>query len=164
MKIVEPFKTDNNIVFEYEDVDSFEQLEYSKCFQTYGVCFCNGKLVVAHGHYGGKQKDWGLIGGRIEEGEALEETLHREVKEESNMKILSIKPIGYQKAVNTKDGSFNYQLRYACTVVPFGPFVSDPAGAIDEIKLIEPRDYKKYFDWGKIGDRIMERAFEIMGI
>lgn len=164
MKIVEPYKTDNNIIFEYEDTDSFDDLEYKKCFQTYAVCFYKGLLVIAKGNYGDTQKGWGIIGGRIEAGETLEQTLRREVQEESNMKILSFKPIGYQKAVNTKDGSFNYQLRYVCTVEPIGPFVSDPGKAIDEIKLIKPRDYKKYFDWGRIGDRIMDRAFEIMGI
>ena len=42
-----------------------------------------------------------------------------------------------------------------------GPFVSDPAGTISEIKLIDPKDYKQYFDWKSIGDRIMERALEL---
>lgn len=43
-------------------------------------------------------------------------------------------------------------------VEPIGKLQKDPAGSVTEIKLIDPKDYKKYFDWGKIGDRIMERA------
>lgn len=35
------------------------------------------------------------------------------------------------------------------------PFYTKP------VNFIDPKDYKKYFDWGKIGDRIMERAMEI---
>jgi ADP-ribose pyrophosphatase YjhB (NUDIX family) len=162
MKITEPFKAEPNYLFEYQDADSFDDLEYEKCKQTYGVCFYNGKLIVAFGYFGGVGKSWGLIGGRIEKGETFEQTLRREVQEESNMKIISFKPIGYQKVINTKDQSFVYQLRYACIVEPIGEFESDPAGTISEIKLIDPKEYKKYFDWGQIGERIITRGTEIV--
>jgi len=144
--------------FEYCDADSFDELDKTKCTQTYGVCFLDDKMLIV---YGGNKHDWGLVGGTIEKGESLEETLKREIQEESNMEVLSFLPIGYQKAIDTRDGSFAYQLRYACTIRPFGPFVSDPAGVVTEIKLIDPKDYKQYFDWGNIGERIIERALEL---
>ena len=76
------------------------------------------------------------------------------------MKIMTSTPIGYQKVeIGNK---IIYQLRYACIVEPYGEFISDPAGSITEIKLIDPKDYKQYFDWGKIGDRILERALEML--
>ena len=31
-------------------------------------------------------------------------------------------------------------------------------GDVTEIKLIDPKDYKKYFDWSSVGDRLMEQA------
>lgn len=161
MKIVEPHKSKDkttDYIFEYQDADSFDDLEYEKCRQTYGVCFCEGLLVIG---YGGQKKDWGLIGGTIEKAETFEQTLRREIQEESNMKILSFMPIGYQKVINLKDQSFIYQLRYACIVEPIGKFESDPAGAISEIKLIDPKEYKKYFDWGQIGERIIARGTQI---
>jgi len=46
------------------------------------------------------------------------------IQEESNMEILSFLPIGYQKVTDTRDESFIYQLRYVCTVKPFGPFIA----------------------------------------
>lgn len=147
-------------IVEYHDVDDFNSLDKSKCTQTYGVCFYGDKMVIG---FGGKKKDWGLIGGTIEPGETFEETLHREIQEESNMKILKSTPIGYQKVTDTRDGSVIYQLRYACVVEPFGLFVSDPAGGVTEIKLIDPKDVKRYFDWGKIGERIIGRALDICG-
>ncbi len=50
-----------------------------------------------------------------------------------------------------------------CKVRPYGEFVEDPAhGTINEIKLIEPSEYKKYVNWGKIGDRLIERALELL--
>lgn len=145
-------------IFEYKDTNSFDNLPLEMCKQTYGVCFYEDRLVIG---YGGVKKHWGLIGGKVELGETLEETLAREIKEESNMKVLSSKPIGYQKVTDTRDGSEIYQLRYACIVEPYGPFVSDPDGSITEIKLIDPADYKQYFDWGKIGERIIIRALEL---
>ncbi len=27
--------------------------------------------------------------------------------------------------------------------------------------MIDPKEYKKYFDWGEIGDRIINRAVEL---
>ncbi len=146
-------------IIEYNDTDEFGSLDYSKCQQTYGVCFYGDKLVIG---FGGRKHDWGLIGGTIEKGESFEETLLREIQEESNMKVLLAKPIGYQKVIDTRDNTFIYQLRYACLVEPYGPFVSDPAGGVTEIKLINPADIKKYFDWGEIMDRMLESAVEVL--
>ena len=79
------------------------------------------------------------------------------------MKVLKQIPIGYQEVFNP-DGTIDCQLRSFCIVKPIGEFVSDPAGSVTEIKLIDPKDYKRYFNWGKIGDRIMERATEIYNL
>jgi len=147
-------------IFEYSDADSFDHLEYSLCRQTYAVCICDGKMVIG---YGGDKQSWGLIGGTIEKGETFEQTLKREIQEESNMEVLKFLPVGYQKVTDTRDNSFIYQLRYVCTARPYGPFVSDPAGGVTEIKLIDPKDYRQYFDWGKIGERIISRALELKG-
>jgi ADP-ribose pyrophosphatase YjhB (NUDIX family) len=141
------------------DADSFEHLPVEHCTQTYAVCFYDTKIVIVHN---GKKKTWGLVGGTIEKGEIFEETLKREIREESNMDVLSFLPVGYQKVVDTRDESFFYQLRYVCIARPYGEFVSDPAGTITEIKLIDPKEYKQYFDWGDIGERIITRAIELL--
>lgn len=161
MNLINNYKGKSGVeyIFEYSDTDSFDKLDKTKCTQTYGVCFCDGKMIIG---YGGQKQSWGLIGGTIEKGETFEETLKRELKEESNMEVLSFLPLGYQKVTDTRDNSFVYQLRYVCKTKPFGPFVSDPADAITEIKLIDPKDYKQYFDWGSIGDRIIERVIELL--
>lgn len=76
------------------------------------------------------------------------------------MKILKFFPIGVQE-VTSPDGNTVFQLRFCVIVEPLGKFEKDPAGSVTEIKLIKPQDYKKYFDWGEIGNRIIQRAIEI---
>ncbi|MEN9582756.1 MAG: hypothetical protein RL641_710 [Candidatus Parcubacteria bacterium] len=162
MKITLPYIGYSGVhyTFEYEDADSFDHLPYDSCRQTYAVCFCEGKIVIVlHGRKG----HWGLVGGTIEKGETFEQTLKREIQEESNLEMLSCLPIGYQKVIDSRDGSFFYQLRYVATAKSFGPFVVDPAGDITEVKFIDIDDYKQYFDWKEIGDRVIERAKELVG-
>lgn len=140
----------------YTDTDSFDNLEMKKCRQVYGVCFCDDRMVIV---LNGNKSNWGLPGGTLEEGESIEEALKREMMEETNMRVEKWRPLGVQEVIHG-DGSSIYQLRVVCKVSPVGPFVYDPDGTVTEIKLIDPNDYKKYFDWGEIGEKIVNRAKE----
>jgi 8-oxo-dGTP pyrophosphatase MutT (NUDIX family) len=144
--------------FEYHECDDFDTLPQDRCKQIYGVCFVEpNKIVIG---FGGNKHAWGLIGGSIEKGETFEETFVREIQEESNMKVIDFKPIGYQKVLIEGKEPI-YQLRVVARVEPLGEFIKDPAGGITEIKVIEIDDYKTYFDWGQIGDAIMRKAKEV---
>ncbi len=166
MKIIEQFKQDPSVTFEYVDANSFVELDVAFCKQSYGICFCDGKLVIVFGFFGGKEREWGFPGGRIEPGETYEDALKREIREESNMEVLSFVPLGYQKGSRSGQGVFSYQLRYVCKVRPYGDFIADPAGGvITAVKLIDPVNYEKYLsNWGKIGVRSVERARELLPI
>lgn len=145
-------------IFEYYECDSFDHLSKESLRQCYSTAFCNEKMVIVHN---GKKDTWGLVGGSVEKDEHPEETLIREIKEESNMKVIKSKPIGYQKVIDTRgiQESF-YQLRYFTIVEKIGEFESDPDGSVDKILCIDPKDYKKYFDWGEIGDSIVNKGIE----
>jgi len=142
---------------EYEDTDDFSSLPYEKCQQVVCFAFFENKLLLVHD---GNKKTWGPAGGGLEKPETFEDCARRELIEEANVEMLSFKPIGYQKA-SLPDRPAEYQLRVFCDVKPYGNFVEDPDGDITKIQYIDPKDYKQYFDWGKIGERIIERAIEL---
>ncbi len=105
---------------------------------------------------------WTPAGGGVEEGESAREAARREVQEEANMRVLKQRFIGYQDIFEQE--RIVSQTRSVCLVEPYGPFVSDPDGDITKIELIDPKDYKQYFDWGIVGDHIMQRALQIKAI
>lgn len=74
---------------------------------------------------------------------------------------LSRQLIGYQDVFEPE--KTRVRVRVACLVEPDGDFTTDPDGDITKIKLIDPADYKKYFDWGVIGDHLMKQALLFSG-
>ena len=143
--------------YTYQDLDSTDEIKNIKVDGVHAYCFCEGKLVLV---YSDKKGYWTPAGGAIEKGESIEEAVIREIKEETNMRVLKQKIIGYQEVF--EPDRIHVQTRSICIVEPYSPFISDPDGDITEIKLIDPKDYKKYFDWGEVGDYIMQRALELL--
>lgn len=139
----------------YTDIDSEHDLGNKKIHAVHAYCFCGDKLVLV---YPERKGYWTPPGGSVEYGEDVRTAVAREVYEETNMKVLSQRIIGYQDI--TEPQGVVSQTRSVCIVEPYGPFVSDPDGDITKIQLIDPKDYKKYFDWKEIGDHIMKRAME----
>ncbi len=146
-----------DIPYVYRDLDSVDEIAGKTVHGAHAFCFYEGKLVIV---YGTEKGYWTPAGGTVEPGETVEEAVIREVHEETNMKVLKQKIIGYLEVDNPT--RFSRQTRSVCLVEPYGPFVSDPDGDITEIKLIDPADYKKYFDWGEVGDYLMSRALELL--
>ena len=50
----------------WHDADSFDDLNGKTITQSYGVCFCDNKLVIVSNN--GK---WSLVGGHLESGRIL---------------------------------------------------------------------------------------------
>jgi len=139
----------------YTDIESEKELgnRNVKCVHAY--CFYKDKLVLV---YASGKKCWTPPGGGVEEGETPRQAVIREVKEETNMNVLYQCFIGCQD-IFEPEGVVS-QTRSVCIVEPYGPFLSDPDGDITKIELIDPKEYKKYFDWGVVGERLMERALK----
>ena len=77
----------------YKESNPLNDLEGKILQGVHAYCFCNGKLVVV---YADSKGYWTPPGGGIEAGESVAEAVAREVKEETNMKVLRQELIGYQ--------------------------------------------------------------------
>jgi ADP-ribose pyrophosphatase YjhB (NUDIX family) len=139
----------------YRDIDSFDELEGRKVKEVHAYCFSGDKLVIVYAEGKGY---WTPPGGGVGPGETVEEAVAREVFEETNMRVLKQKLIGFQD-ISEPDRVVT-QTRSVCIVEPVGPFIADadPEEGVTEIKLIDPKDIKQYFDWGEVGSHILERA------
>ncbi len=141
---------------EYIDCADESELVGMEIQSVHAFCFFRGQLLLV---YAPKKDSWTPPGGGVEEGESVPEAVIREVKEESNMRVIAQKLIGFQKIYESD--KVIVQTRSVCLVEPIDTFEFDPDGDITEIKLIDPEDYKTYFDWGEIGEHIMKRALMI---
>jgi 8-oxo-dGTP pyrophosphatase MutT (NUDIX family) len=146
----------------YEELDSFDSIRDLPIGAAGALCFCGDKLVLVYAH---RKDSWEMPGGGLEEGETFEQGVAREIQEESNMKVLELVPLGLETYTYPATQEIFYVLRYAARVEPYGPFESDPAGGeITAMQLVDPSDYKKYFDWGQRSDMLMEKARRVLCI
>ena len=118
-------------------------------------CFYGDNMVVVLN----KKGMWTPPGGYIEPGETYEDASIREIKEETNMKVLFQKCLGYQDVFG-EDIKTVRQVIMFCVVEPYGDFENDPDGDISEMRLIDPKDFSKIVGWGEIGDRILELSLK----
>ncbi len=140
----------------YKEDDPLKDLGGKILQGVHAFCFYGDKLVIVFAKNKGY---WTPPGGGIEPGETYEEAVIREVKEETNMKVLKQKLIGYQDIY--EPNRIIRQTRSVCIIEPIGEFIVDPDGDVTEIKLIDPKDYKEYFDWGPVGDRLIDQALSL---
>lgn len=144
----------------YRDIESYEELGDRTVHGVHAFCFVGDKLVIV---YSEAKRYWTPPGGGVELGETAEEATVREVLEETNMRVLKQCVIGYQEV--SEPYRLTTQVRSVCIVEPIGPFVADGDpdgdGDVTEIKLIDPKDIKQYFDWEEIGAHVLARALEL---
>jgi 8-oxo-dGTP diphosphatase len=144
---------------QYRDADSVSELDGRKVSGVHAYCFYRDQLVIV---FAKKKGFWTPPGGGVEAGETPEEAVIREVREETNMDVLRQSILGYQDI--SKNDEVVTQVRFVCIVEPLGEFLADPDEDITEIKFINPSEYKQYFDWGEVGDHLMERALKLRSI
>ena len=141
----------------YKDVDSELGFKDKKISGVHAYCFYKDKLVVV---YSDSKGYWTPPGGGVESEESARDAVSREVKEETNMKVLKHRFLGFQEI--SEPEKVTTQIRSVCIVEPYGDFVADPDGVeVTKIELIDPKEYKKYFDWGEVGDHLIERALQL---
>jgi ADP-ribose pyrophosphatase YjhB (NUDIX family) len=73
----------------------------------------DGKILVMHRDKHGSQY-YTLVGGRVNDGEALEETVKREVKEETGLEVTSSRLV----FIEEHPSPYNNQYIFLCEVAP----------------------------------------------
>jgi ADP-ribose pyrophosphatase YjhB (NUDIX family) len=144
---------------DYYQTDSFDDLNIEDVTQCYAVAFEGDKFIVVNNIL--KPGSYTLVGGSREDGETPEEAVRREMVEEANVRVVDIRPIGYQVVTELNSDKKYIQVRFFAIVERIGPFVSDPAGKVTEVILTDRENYKKYFDWKEVGQRVIDRAYEL---
>ena len=158
MEIKSQFKSRNGEMIDYvyrEGSDPIEGLEGKILQAVHGFCFYGDKLVVV---YAGDKGYWTFPGGGIEPGETWQEATVREVKEESNMKVIQHFVLGY---MYTKEDDV-YQARYLCVVEPIGDFIADPDGGVTEIKFVSADEVLDFVKWNDTGLLMMRKSLDIL--
>jgi hypothetical protein len=141
---------------EWHEVDDFSEIPQKKVSQIYGVCLYKNKVVLVSSG----DENYNLPGGKLKKNETYDEALRREIKEETNMKVISWKPIGFQ-IVTLSNGTKTWQLRAMAKVEKIGDFIKDPDGPVTKNKLCELNDLNSYIKYGRVGERLIKRALEL---
>ena len=124
---------DKKVAFDYYDADDFSSLPSLDVSQAYGVCFLGEEvLLVTYEEYKPN-----FPGGTVEPGENFEEAFLREIEEETNCRVLSYLPIGYQ-VVDEPGRDKHVQVRYVAKVKRLGDFVVDPGGTVKGNVTVKP--------------------------
>ena len=86
---------------------------------------------------------WALPGGRMDPGESVEQTIVREVKEETGLDVTIVRKIGEYVEKGVKD-DVEYEYYPTCFVVkPVGGEVKKQESEIQEIKLFSLNELPK---------------------
>jgi len=161
MELKETFTNREGLIVtsRYQDIES--ELDFSGKIITgaRAYCFHKDKLVIVHESKG----HWGMPGGAMETNEDVRAGIRREIKEETNMRVIKMRLFGLIENQKTET---EYHIWSACFVEPLGEFSSDPAEEITEIKEIDPHEWLTYpgISESNMRKRIFNRAMQIKSV
>ncbi len=125
--------------------------------QAQAVPFVDENHIVIYKHIDGY---YGLPGGTVEQGEKFEETLKREVYEESACEVLDYGFIGYIKDTQLPEKKIKHQLRYWAKVKLLDEPINDPVGKAIAREVVEIGNANEKLDWGERGEKLLELALK----
>jgi len=137
-------------LYESDDISDLKFIN-----QCQAVPFVDENNIVLFKHIDGY---YSLPGGTVEKGESFEETLKREVMEESACEILESQLIGYVKDTELSSGKVKYQLRYWAKVKPLDQPIQDPAGKAIGREIVNINEANEKLGWGERGQVLLDLA------
>jgi hypothetical protein len=152
--LIGEFEFHGHVDVEWYDVSKKEDIPDLPWQQVYVVGDFEGKVPIVT--YLDAQDN--LPGGKTEPGESLEQTMFREIEEETNMQVLGWEPLGYQACTRRDTGETFYQFRAYAKLEKIGEFVNDPDGKVLGYKVVELETMNDYIGYGVVGDRLAINA------
>lgn len=98
-----------------------------------------------------------LPGGKSEPSESVEDTLKRELREETNNEVLWWRHLGFQRLTSEK-GLDTVQARVVAVVRSLGSFVYDPGGHVIGFDLVPLHELNDCIGYGSVGERMVTLA------
>jgi ADP-ribose pyrophosphatase YjhB (NUDIX family) len=129
----------NNMEFQIEfiPIESKGKMPDLPWGGVYAIGNLDGKVPVVK-YPKNIEYPFGLPGGHREDGETIEQSLIREVKEELNMEIQDWLPIGYERvSLKGKARDYKYALYVYATLKKDGEFTEDVGGGVIGYDLID---------------------------
>ena len=146
-----PWKGQNHI----RDLFVTDQVPNEPISQCQAVAFDSAGSIILFRHV---DNYYSLPGGTVEPNESFDETLRREVYEESACRVISYGLIGYIKDTNQTTGEIKYQLRYWATVSTLDEPVNDPDGKALERVVASADKAAELLNWGEMGEILINLA------
>lgn len=137
-------------LFEADNIDGLKNIK-----QVQAIPFIDDGHVVIYKHI---DNYYGLPGGTIEEGESFEETLRREIYEESACTVLDFGLIGYLKDTDLSTNEVKYQLRYWVHAELLDEPVKDPDGKAVGREVVKLNTVNSKINWGERGQILLDLA------
>lgn len=135
--------------------------QYQPASQIYGICYNDsGKVLLI------KDENWQIPGGKPEKDETPEETLRRELREEAQVEITDIRPLGVQEVSfpnnpNKEEGDLYYQHRYIARITKINPSQPDPdTGKTWERTFVSFEEANELMGWGDLGAEMFKDVKE----
>lgn len=141
------------------EADTLDHLDESRILKVHAICVHNNNAVlVNHAQW----NIWGLPGGTREVGETHLETLAREIQEETNCALIRAVPISYEVVLDPAGNEY-YRAHYYCVVEPIDEFISDCAGAIDQITWVPVADIPRHIEQKDHKQAVIQRVIRDWG-
>lgn len=149
-----------NYICEWFDKTDFSKFKKDEVFQVHGFIFDDeGKICLVDCRGDGIYTTPG--GGPEDIDKSFEETLKREIREEVDLEVKELIPLGYIKAICSDKEKVIFSLRYVGKVKEINKQTIDPAHErIPERVFISPEEFEKYTGWGENGQLQLNKALE----